>query len=319
MTDLSIVIVSWEVKDLLKDCLDSISKNIQKIKYELIVVDNASRDSSQGLLRELKRGAPSKNEKLKIILNKKNLGFASANNQGIKISKGRYILLLNPDTQVLPKSIEYLFDFMERNKKVGLCGPKIINPDGSLQFSIGFFPTLFDIFLEYFFLLPLKERLVEKKLEKLHQKQVSVDFLLGACLFIKKEVFDKIGLLDERFFLYCEEVDLCKRIKEAGFKIYYLPQTSVVHHLSKSTSCSPDLMKRIKSRAHLQESHFKFFEKHSNFLTAFLVKLIISFSLLLRWFIFTLRRFFVNQNLKRDFDLKIKGYKKVLNLFWAIK
>ena len=308
---LSIIIVSFNSLEYLRNCLHSLYQTISKISFEIIVVDNASKD---GTVKMLQKEFPA----VKLIQNKKNLGFAKANNQGIKISKGRYILLLNPDTQVLPKSIEYLFDFMEKNPKIGIAGPRIINSDGSLQFSIGFFPTLWDIFLEYFLLLPLKKRLVKKSLERLHQNPTQADFLLGACLFIKREVFDKIGLLDEQFFLYSEEVDFCKRAKETGLGIYYFPRASIVHHLSKSTSGSANLMKRIKSRIHLQESHFKFFRKHSNFLTAHLVKLIISFSLFLRWFIFTLKRPFVGPNLKRELELKIEGYKEVLNCFWGL-
>ncbi len=234
--DLSIIIVNYNQKNLLKQSLKGIDLVKPKLDYEIIVVDNNSADSSPDFLRQLKN----KNEKLKIILNNKNLGFAKANNLGIKNSLGKYILILNPDIVVLENSIEKLYQFMEENEKVGICGPKLINPDKSIQPSCFRFPKWYTPILRRTFVR--KFSWAKKKINEYlmadfnHLEKKEVDWLLGACLMIRRKTLDEIGFFDERFFLYFEDVDLCRRAKNAGWKIFYFPDSCMVHYYQRASA-----------------------------------------------------------------------------------
>ncbi|MDA2936018.1 glycosyltransferase family 2 protein [Patescibacteria group bacterium AH-259-L05] len=209
---------------MLKQCLRNIDEAHIGIDYEIIIVDNNSTDSSKEFLLQLK---------CKVILNNENIGYAAANNQGIKLAKGKYILTLNPDVIVLPESIEKLFGFLENSPDVAMAGPQLLNPDKSIQYSCCRFPEVYTPAIRRTFLgkLPLFKKELNRylMLDFDHKKTKEVDWLIGAVLMVRKSALDSIGLLDERFFLYFEDVDLARRIQKAGYKVMYYPESKMYH------------------------------------------------------------------------------------------
>ncbi len=215
--DLSIIIVSFNTKKLTTECVGSIIKSKPKVSYELIVVDNGSTDGSAAALRQLR---------LKLIENKDNVGFAKANNQGIKIAKGKYIMLLNSDTKVERDSIDGLYNFAVSHIDAGVVGPRLINADGSVQGSVFRLPTISGAVRQYF--LGQKE-LLDKYAPK-GDEPVVVEAIVMAAFLITPLAIQKVGLLDERYFMYFEDLDYCRRVNKSGLKIYYLPQTEIIHY-----------------------------------------------------------------------------------------
>lgn len=233
MAKLSIIIVNWNVKDLLYKCLKSIFETSDDLNFEIIIVDNSSSDGSVEMIKEKFPSAI-------LIENKKNLGFGAANNQGIRISKGEYILILNPDTVIFPNSPQKMIAFLDQNPDAGAVGPKILNPDGSIQFECARnFPTpLTDFFgLSTLYRRFPKSRIFGRYLMSYwdHNDQRRVDLLSGACMMIRKKVFDEVGLFDEKFFMFAEEPDLFLRIKKQRWTVYFLPSAQIVHFWGKST------------------------------------------------------------------------------------
>ncbi len=252
---LSIVIVNYNVKSSLKKCLESIFKCEKDTELEVTVVDNNSKDKSQEML---KRDFP----QVKLIENKRNLGFSAGCNQGIRESRGRYILLLNPDTQFTPGGFKKMMDFMSSKPQAGICGPKMADGEGNLQFSCRSFPSyltaissrqsiLNRIFPENF----LSQKYLLKNRD--HSQVAEVDWVSGSCLLVKREMFKKVGLLDERFYMYVEDVDLCYRAKMAGFSVFYFPQVVVIHHVGKSTQ-----KRKLRMLVEHHRSMYHFYNKH---------------------------------------------------------
>lgn len=232
---LSIVIVNWNTKKYLAKCLSSIYRNKPSALLEVIVVDNSSQDYSAEMVRK-------KYPWVKLIANKNNNGFAGGNNQGWKKSTGKYILFLNPDTVVHKNSLEIMIDFMEKNKEAGACSAKLINPDGSDQ-KLGFYrrtPTLLRVFFSHGPITSIILRIpyFRKKFfehtdfSKIHE----IDQPPGACFFTRRSILKKIGAMDEAYTLYFEDVDLAYRIKQAGWKQYFLPDAIVTHFVGRSTT-----------------------------------------------------------------------------------
>lgn len=224
---LSVIIPSFNQRKLLKACLVSIFKETQKISFELMVVDNASND---GTPLEVQKNFP----QVLLLQNKSNLGFAKACNQGARAAKGDYLLFLNQDTEIRDRALEKMVNFMEKNQEVDISGCKLLNQDGSLQPSVGFFPRLSKIFFWAFFLddLPVLNRLIKpyhQEAKSFYTKTREVDWVTGAFLLTKKKVFKEIGGFDERFFMYAEEVDFCFRAKKVGFKVFYTPEATIIH------------------------------------------------------------------------------------------
>jgi GT2 family glycosyltransferase len=252
---LSIVIVNYNVKNLLKRCLESVFEYEKDIEFEVIVVDNSSSDRSQEML---KRDFPG----VKLIENNRNLGFSAGCNQGIRESRGRYILLLNPDAELTPGGINDMIDFMDSKPEVGICGPKMTDQKGNLQFSCRSFPSyltavssnqsvLNRIFPENF----LSQKYLLKNQD--HSEIREVDWVSGSCLLAKREAFEKVGLLDERFYMYVEDVDLCYRAELAGFSVFYFPNVVVIHHIGKSTQ-----RRKIDMLVEHHKSMYHFYRKH---------------------------------------------------------
>jgi len=193
--------------------------------HEIIVIDNASEDGSAEMIK--------KNfSKVKLIENKENLGFAKANNQALRQTQGKDILLLNPDTQVKPGSLEKLIKFAEKNHKAGVVGAKLINPDGSVQPSVYHFPTFWRAIKEYW----LGQKGVYEKYAPKGKKPIEVEAVTGAAMLIPTKIVEGVGLLDEKYFMYFEDLDYCRRVRRAGLKVFYLPTAEILHHHGQSAA-----------------------------------------------------------------------------------
>jgi len=231
--ELSIIIVNFNTRQLLFNCLKSIFTETKNISYEVIIVDNGSTDDS---LSFVKKHFP----QVKIITNKKNLGFAKASNQGVTIAKGKYLLFLNSDTLILNKAIEKSLKFIIKNPQINILGCRLLNKDRSIQPSIGFFPQLKQLFLMMFFLddIPFINRLMKPYQQSridFYCKTQEVDWVTGAFLLLSKKVINKIGGFDEDFFMYNEEVDFCYRAKKEGFKVWFYHEPEIIHLKGKSS------------------------------------------------------------------------------------
>lgn len=207
MKDISVIIVNYNNSKLLEECLISLYSSTNKATLEVIVADNASTDDSVHMVKTLF-------PEVKVIENKQNLGFIKATNQGLRIYSGRYALLLNDDTVVKDGAIDKMLKFMNKNPKAGACGPKLLNKDGTIQ-------RQGSLLGKRFWLAP---------------KPKEIGFLVGACLMVRRETIDKVGILDENFFFYTDDLDWCKRIKKAGWKIYFLPEPEVIHYKGWSST-----------------------------------------------------------------------------------
>lgn len=236
---LSIITVNFNTKQLVLDLYKSIQAEGSDVDWEFIVVDNASKDGSVEALRKLKV----QSEKLKVILNKTNAGYARANNQGIKIAKGEYLLLLNSDTLVKKNSLEALVKFAESHPDAGVVGSRLYNADGTLQPSCFHFPTVKNAILEYWF---GKKGLFEKFAPQ-GNKPVVVEAVVGAAFLITPEARRRVGLLDKRYWAYFEDIDYCRQVWKKGLKVYYLPASEIIHYHGVSfKKASPDEATRWK-------------------------------------------------------------------------
>jgi len=228
--DLSIIIPSFNTKKLLKECIDSIRKNKDGLKIEIIVADNASSDGSVEMVRK-------EFSKIKLIENEENLGFAKAVNQGIKRAKGDHILLLNSDVIVKSGALKEMLNFAERHPLAGIIGGKLVGPEGSIQASVYHFPTISRAVREFWF----GQKDVYQKYAPQVDKPAIVDAVTGAAMLIPKKIIDEVGLLDERYFMYFEDLDYCRRVKKDGYRTYYLPQVEFVHYHGASGKGIPEL------------------------------------------------------------------------------
>lgn len=273
---LSIIIVNWNTEKLLKKCLESIFLYADKIDYQLIVIDNNSKDKSRELLSKLKI----LNDNLEIVLSKTNLGFARAVNVGLKKSKGQYILLLNPDTQIKETTIEASIKFMDEHPHGGIMGGKILNLDGSIQPSVRRFPTFLS---QFFILLKLHHFFKNSSIRKYfssdfdYSKMQEVDQVMGAFFLIRRSVLETVGYFDERFFLWFEEVDFCRRVKNNGWQIFYNPRAEIIHLGGASFSQKIP----IKNQWQFNKSLLYYFKKHGNYLVYYLLGLMTLVSLAL--------------------------------------
>ena len=265
MVDLSIVILSWNVCDLLRQCLISVARdrplsaNHPPLATEIIVVDNASSDGSVEIVR-------TEFAEARLIVNTTNRGYTGGNNDGIAAATGRYVMILNPDTRVLDDALAALVSYADVHPDVGVVGPQLLNPDGSVQSSRRRFPTLMTGLFESTWLEPLAPRDVLRRYYVLDQPDDAiqeVDWLFGACFLVRREVIQQVGALDEDFFMYSEEMDWCRRIRQAGWKVVYLPEAQVIHYGGKSSD-------QVAAQRHIyfQTSKVRYFRKHHGALTA---------------------------------------------------
>lgn len=301
--DISILIVNFNARELVLACLKSVYETTRRHSFEIIVIDNHSTDGSAVEIR-------ARFPQAILIENTENVGFARANNQGIAQSRGRYFLLLNPDSVVLPDAIDVLVDFMDREPEVGIAGPTLLDAQGTTRRSFRAFPSPRDEFLQSVFLDRLASFFVWD-IALLHAKKQrighSVDWITGACLIIRRQMTDRVGVFDPNYFLYYEEVDLCLRAKKDGWRVQLVPEALVVHYGGRSTSryLTFSLVASFKSR-------YYYFRKHSSPEQYHTVRSWIRLGLRNRYIIWTFISLFgFKQNEARE---RLQAYNRILSL-----
>jgi GT2 family glycosyltransferase len=266
MIELSIVIVSWNVRDLLGACLKSIEAARDALDLEVIVVDSGSVDGSPDIVK-------SRFPWVKVIVNESNIGFPRGNNIGLKRATGQHILLLNPDTEVFEDALQKMNDYLDSNLSVGVVGPQLLNSDGTVQPSRRRFPSLAIGAVESTWLQPF---VPDTYLDRYYFRDVDdgvetdVDWLTGACLMVRREVVEQVGLMDEAYFMYSEELDWCRRIKNDGWRIVYLPKARVMHHVGKSSEQAV-----TERHINFQRAKLRYFRKYHGRTAAALLRLIL--------------------------------------------
>ena len=226
----SIVIVNWNVKELLLGCIESIVRTAEDIPYEIIVVDNGSSDGSAEAVARLYPD-------VKLIRNLRNEGFARANNEAARRAQGKYICFLNPDTVVKPNALRYMIEVLDSDEKVAIVGPKLLNEDGSLQPSCRNFLTNLNLMMSHLLFKPIFSQRIRASLVYEywgHDQTREVDWLVGACLMVRKSALERIGPFDEGYFMFHEDTDLCFRAKSMGYKVVFCHNASVVHFGGRS-------------------------------------------------------------------------------------
>lgn len=279
--DLSVIILNWNVRELLRACLRSLSSHRasgvsrpatgavgpsqpggephglkpegRRLTTEIIVVDaNSSDGSAEMTAREFPH--------VRLIPSRENLGYSRGNNLGMRAARGRYLLLLNPDTEVVGDALGAMLAFMDAHYDVGVLGPQLRHPDGAVQSSRRRFPTALTAFFESTWLQPLAPPGLLRRfyvLDRPDDETQEVDWVTGACMLIRREAYEQVGDLDEGFFMYSEETDYCRRIKSAGWRVVYFPEARVIHHVGKSSE------QAIPERhIRFQRSKIRYFRKH---------------------------------------------------------
>jgi GT2 family glycosyltransferase len=273
MHDLAVLIVNWNVRDLLSACLASVYAELSHsaLQATVWVVDNASQDGSSELVRT---GFP----EARLIVSNENLGFAGGNNLALRqidpLQPPRHVMLLNPDTEVRPGALGALVDFLERNTQAGVAGARLFFGDGRFQHSAFDFPDLWQILFD---LYPLPGRLYESRLNGRYPRSwyelgapFPVDHPLGAAMMVRWEVIHQVGLFDEGFHMYCEEIDWCMRIKHRGWDIFCVPAAEVIHYEGQSTR-----QIREESFVNLWRSRRRLYDKHYGALKGWLSRLLV--------------------------------------------
>lgn len=263
---ISVIIVSYNVVNLLEKCLKSLTHET-KLLLDIWVVDNNSGDESVDMVKE-------KFEQVNLIENKENIGFACAVNKVLKLCDGDYIFLINPDAIIKKNSIEKLVDFLRLNSEAGAVAPKILYPDNSLQLSCRIFPNITTQFLEssYLFKLFPKSRFFGQYFMSWwsHNSLKEIDWASGSALMIKIETLYEVGFLDEEMFMYNEDTDWCYRCWKKGWKIYYLPEANIIHYDAQSAKIS-----EANRLIQVLESRYHFFRKHGYKNRMYIIKVIV--------------------------------------------
>jgi hypothetical protein len=285
--DVSVIIVNWNTCDILRECLLSIYKQTEIVDFEVVVVDNGSTDGSAEMVKE---------EFQSVILmeNSHNKGFAAANNQGITVAKGRYVLLLNSDTIILNNAIAKTVAFADAHPEAAVVGCRVLNPDRTLQQTCFMFPSILNLFLSSLYLYKLfpnsrffgRERMGWWKRNDVRE----VDVVTGCFMLVRREAIEQVGMMDERFFVYGEETDLCFRLKQAGWKIIFTPDAEIVHLGGASSS-------QMKRQMYLQlrGSILLFFRKHRGWLVYWAACLLIALFFVVRTPYWLVRAIFSGQ------------------------
>lgn len=266
--DVSILILNYNTRELTINALRSVYASLTSCKYEVILIDNASKDDS---IQHIQAEFP----QVKLILNQENVGFAIANNQAMRISTGRYVLLLNSDTLIQQDTLEVMLQFMDEHQEVGAAGCKLVLQDGSLDKACKRgFPTPSASFYYAFGLAKLFPHVAKFNRYQLGHMNPDdvypIDCLVGAFMFVRRTAIDQVGMLDEQFFMYGEDIDWCYRIKEAGWLIYYYPKTQILHLKGASSRRKPTKIVYEFHRA-MWLFHRKHYKQHYSFLVNGLV------------------------------------------------
>lgn len=258
MSDLSIIIVNWNVRELLRACLASLEPSRVEMTLEVIVVDANSADGSVEMVR-------AEFPWVHLVPCTENVGFPRGNNIGMAEATGEFFLLLNPDTVVQDGAPAKMLDYLRANADVGVLGPQLLNPDGTVQSSRRRFPTLVTAFFESAWLEGLAPGVLQRyyALDMPDDRLADVDWLTGACIMVPRAVYEQVGGLDEGYFMYSEELDWCRRIKQAGWRVVYYPAARVVHHIGKSSD------QAVTARhINFQRAKLRYFRKYHGRLVA---------------------------------------------------
>jgi len=247
--DLSVIIVNWNTKELLLNCLESFYRTVRNLTFEIFVVDNGSNDGSPDLVRKTF-------PEIELIQNQKNLGFARANNEALRKSKGRHALLLNTDVILTNGAVEKLVEFMDSNPTVGIAGGQLINGDGSKQNSFDNFPSLATEVLNKSLLrIFFPTRYPSKRVS--YSSPIDVHSVIGACMIVRSRSIQEVGLLDENYFFFLEETDWCYRMRRQRWRVCHVPQAEIIHLQGRTANL-------VKNRAKIEyyRSLYLFFKKH---------------------------------------------------------
>ena len=272
--DVSIVIVSWNTKDILRNCLRSVFENTSGVSFEVIVVDNASTDASAEMVTE-------EFSDVILVANTNNRGFAAGNNQGMKIARGRYVLLLNSDTIILDRAIEKMVAFTDSKPKAAVAGCRVLNPDMTLQPTCFMYPSILNMTLSCSYLykiFPKSHFFGRERMSWWDRNDTrQVDVVTGCFMLVRRSAIDQIGLMDERFLMYAEETDWCYRFSKAGWEIYYTPSARIIHLGGQSS-------RQVRSQmlTEVVVSVLKFMEKHHGWLRYHLACLVFFIYFLVR-------------------------------------
>ncbi|RPI17925.1 MAG: glycosyltransferase family 2 protein [Ignavibacteriae bacterium] len=261
---LSIVIVNWNTRDLIQKCLESIcqcnSDQIHNRQYEIIIVDNGSQDGSKEYLTSLK-------DEIVLIENRNNTGYAAACNQGMKISKGKYVLLLGSDTLLLDGALGKCIAFLDNNTDCGAVGCRLLNPDGTVQNNCKTFPEFKNAFYTYLSMNNLNKEYDMHDFN--YDRTIPVDQIATTFLMIRKELLEKINYFDETYRILYNDVDLCKKIWKTGYKIYFYHEAEIIHYGSHSTKKAD-----MKIRAIMYEDIYRYYRNNFGFKAIILVPIL---------------------------------------------
>jgi GT2 family glycosyltransferase len=275
--DISVVIVGWNAKHYLELCLESLAKAPQRRGMEVLVVDNASTDGSVEMIA-------AKFPYVKLIESKENLGFARGNNVAIRQCCGRYIALVNPDVILFPGCLDALADFLDENPKVANVGPRVFNPDMTQQSTCRRFPTVWNNFCSATHLETIFKGhrffAGEHMFYFLHDRTLTVDVIVGCFSMIRREAFDEVGLLDEDLFMYGDDVDWCRRARNAGWQVVFYPNARAIHDRGKTTAPFP-----VRFAVAQQRSVLHYWTKHHTFFGVLGIRSIMLFHHFLRYVI----------------------------------
>jgi GT2 family glycosyltransferase len=262
--DLSIIIVSWNVAGLLRDCLRSIDANRGALDLEVIVVDSASSDNSVTMVQ-------SEFPWVTLLACTENVGFPKGNNLGLAKANGRYVLLLNPDTVVLDDALSKMMAYMQQNPEVGVLGCQLRNGDGTVQSSKRRFPTLITAFFESTWLETVAPSgvMASYYAQDLADDAVNdVDWVVGACMLAPRQVVDTVGGMDEAYFMYSEELDWCRRIKDSGWRVVYYPEAQIIHYVGQSSDQAV-----VARHINFQQAKLRYFRKYNGRFAAGVLRL----------------------------------------------
>ncbi len=261
MVDIAFIIVNWNTRDILLDCLNSIYKTVSDIDTEIYVVDNNSTDGSQ---EAVKKNFPS----VILIENKTNTGFAYANNQALSIMQGRFAVLLNSDAVLKEDAITTLMTFMNNSPGVGIAGVQLLNSDGSRQNSIDNFPSIeTEIFNKSILRIFFPDKYPSKN--RSYQNPIEVNSVIGACMMIRKEAIDEVGVFDENYFFFLEETDWCYRMHKKGWKVFHVPDATVFHLSGHSKKKEP-----WRSQIEYCRSLYKYFKKNKSTVSYIIIRIL---------------------------------------------
>jgi GT2 family glycosyltransferase len=276
MADLSVIIVSWNVREFLAACLDSIAAHAGDLDIEVIVVDSYSSDGTVEMVRE-------RYQWVKFLPQSTNIGFTRGNNLGLSAAQGRYLMLLNPDTEVVGDALSRMVRYLDDHPDVGVVGPRTLNSDGSTQSTRRRFPTFATALFESTWLQPIAPHQV---LDRYYARDIAdndiadVDWVQGSALMMRRKAYAQIGGLDEQYVMFSEEMDWCKRVRNAGWRVVYLGDAAIIHHGGKSTE-------QVSAMAHIyfQSSKIHYFRKFHGPLAAVALRAFLVASYIEQWLI----------------------------------